>query len=232
MEAFCRACITIGRLALITVLSATSLVSTGLAQHAVPKNAASGADCQFGSSTRGTRFVTDECPLPTTVAVEDTGNPYEQNQLGIASALVLGPGRSITDARKWFEKSARQGYAPAQVNLGVLYAYGWGTAQNFGAALYWLKAGADQGSARGKTNLGILYLKGWGVKQDYEEALQYFRSAAKGGDAGAMVNLGFMSDSGLGIPVDHAEAAEWYRKAAERGDPLGQNNLADLYLRG
>ncbi len=47
-----------------------------------------------------------------------------------------------------------------------------------------------------------------------------------------MVNLGFMSDGGLGTPLDRAAAAEWYRQAAEQGDPLGQNNLADLYLRG
>src|SRR4029077_13395887 len=127
MEPFCRTCIIIGRLAFFVVLLVTCLVSTSLAQQAVTRNAAA------------------------TVAVADSGNPYEQNQLGITSALVLGPGRSIADARKWFQKSARQGYAPAQVNLGVLYANGWGTPQNFGAALYWLKAGADQGSARAKT---------------------------------------------------------------------------------
>ena len=47
-----------------------------------------------------------------------------------------------------------------------------------------------------------------------------------------MVDLGFLKDSGLGMAVDKTEAAKWYRLAAERGDALGQNNLADLYLRG
>jgi len=41
-----------------------------------------------------------------------------------------------------------------------------------------------------------------------------------------------MYDLGLGRPNDVATAAKWYRKAAEAGNPLGENNLADLYLRG
>jgi len=31
---------------------------------------------------------------------------------------------------------------------------------------------------------------------------------------------------------DYSAAARWYRLAAENGHALGQNNLADLYLRG
>jgi TPR repeat protein len=46
-----------------------------------------------------------------------------------------------------------------------------------------------------------------------------------------MVDLGFLSDGEFGRPKDSADAAEWYRRAAERGDPVGQSNLADMYLR-
>jgi TPR repeat protein len=46
------------------------------------------------------------------------------------------------------------------------------------------------------------------------------------------VGAGFMSDGGLGTALDRTAAASWYRQAAEQGDPWGQNNLADLYLRG
>ncbi len=168
-------------------------------------------------------------------AVEElarAGHAFEENQLGIESALVLSPQRMIRDARKWFEMAAGRGYAPAQVNLAVLYINGWGVERNYGAALYWLKSAADQGCARAHTNLGILYLKGWGVRQDYAEALKHFQFAAEHGETGAMVDLGFLNDAGLGTPQDKTAAAEWYRRAAERGDALGQNNLADLYLRG
>jgi uncharacterized protein len=183
-------------------------------------------------SERRSRLDTTECNLETVLAVANAGESYEQNQPGIASVLVRGPGRTNSDFRKRFEKSAREGDVSAQLNLGVIYACGWGTSQNYGAALYWLKAAAKQGSTRANTNLGILYLKGLGVKQDFPEALRYFRAAAEAGDAKSMINLGYMNDAGLGVPLDRTAAASWYRRAAEKGDPLGQNNLADLYLRG
>jgi TPR repeat protein len=41
-----------------------------------------------------------------------------------------------------------------------------------------------------------------------------------------------MTENGLGTARDVAAAVEWYRPAADRGDALGQNNLADSYLRG
>jgi len=155
-----------------------------------------------------------------------------ENDRGVELALVLGPGRSLKDARKCFERGAREGYAPAQVNLAVMNVYGLGMPQNYGAALYWLKSAAESRNPQAYTNLGILYLKGWGVQQNYAEARKYFELAAEAGDTGAMVNLGYLADGGLGSAVDHKAAAEYYRHAAERGDALGQNNLADLYLRG
>src|SRR5882672_5117109 len=94
------------------------------------------------------------------------GQVYEQNQLGIASILAMGPGYNTEEAIKWFERAAQRGYAPAQVNLAVMYSNGWGTTVNYGKALHWLQAAADQGYARADYNLGILYLQGRGVRQD------------------------------------------------------------------
>jgi len=148
------------------------------------------------------------------------------------TALVLGPGKSLKDARKCFEREAVWGYAPAQVNLAVLYLNGWGTEKNYGSALYWLKEAAKQDQPQAYTNLGLLYLNGWGVARNYEEALKNFRTAAEHGETGAMVNVGYMAENGMGTARDQAVAGEWYRRAADRGDALGQNNLADLFLRG
>jgi TPR repeat protein len=41
-----------------------------------------------------------------------------------------------------------------------------------------------------------------------------------------------MYDLGLGCAKNPATAAAWYTKAALAGNPLGENNLADMYLRG
>jgi hypothetical protein len=41
-----------------------------------------------------------------------------------------------------------------------------------------------------------------------------------------------MYDQGLACERNLKTAANWYRKAAEAGNPIGENNLADLLLRG
>ena len=58
------------------------------------------------------------------------GHGFEQNQLGIASILAIGPDYSEKEALRWFEQAAQRGYAPAEVNLAVMYINGWGTPVN------------------------------------------------------------------------------------------------------
>ena len=159
-----------------------------------------------------------------------SGTAYSENKQGIA-ALMDASG-DLKKAERWFEKAARRGYAPAQVNLAMMYLQGWGVAPNDGAAFYWLTLAAQQGHPVGLFDLGQLYLKGCGVRQDYTEAFRLFQQAERKGNAAAQVNLGYMYDEGLGVPRDRAAAAEWYRKAAEAGEVAGEFNLADLYLRG
>jgi TPR repeat protein len=190
------------------------------------------ANSCFRASDDGQALVESSCDL---VAIEDAarhGQLYAENQLGLISALIVRPGTDIRQARSWFEKAARRGYAPAEVNLAVLYINGWGGTQSYGAALNLLLAAAKQGHSGAFANLGILYMNGWGVHRDYAEALKYLELAANAGDSGAQSNLGYLYDRGLGVRQDYSTAAHWYRLAAENGNALGQNNLADLYLRG
>jgi len=71
------------------------------------------------------------------------GQAFEQNQMGIASVLAIGPDYSAKEALTWFGQAAQRGYAPAQVNLAVIHINGWGTPVNYGAALRWLRSAAD-----------------------------------------------------------------------------------------
>jgi TPR repeat protein len=172
------------------------------------------------------------CKIATVRLAANSGEVYAQNQLGLISALQVRNGGDIREARDWFEKAARRGYAPAQVNLAVTYLNGWGTPQSYGSALNWLNAAAKQGHPRAYANLGILYMNGWGVRRDFAEAFRYLQLAADAGDAGAQANLGYLYDGGFGVVKDYSAAARLYRLCAEQGNALGQNNLADLYLRG
>ena len=107
MENFYRACLFIRRRGLIAVLSATCLAPAGLAQQVGQGKVASGANCESASAALGTKLMVAECPTSTVATIVEAGNSLEQNRLGIAAALVLGPKRSISEARKLFEKSAR-----------------------------------------------------------------------------------------------------------------------------
>ena len=160
------------------------------------------------------------------------GHTFEQNELGMASMLVIGPEYSENEALKWFERAAEGGYAPAQVNLAVMYLNGWGIPMNYAAALLWLHAAADQGFPRAYYNLGVLFLNGQGVRQDYAEAFRWFQKGAEANDTNAQTNLGYLYDQGLGCPHSAATAVSWYRKAADAGNAIAENNLADMYLKG
>jgi TPR repeat protein len=155
-----------------------------------------------------------------------------ENEKGIVLTNVPESARTLDEAHRWFEKAARKGYAPAQVNLAVLSLAGWGTPPNAGTALYWLREAARQEYALAYFDLGILYLRGCGVRQDYGEAFSFFERGANAGDSAAQLNLGYLYDQGLGVAQDRTQAAAWYRKAAENGAAQAQYNLADLYTRG
>jgi TPR repeat protein len=155
-----------------------------------------------------------------------------ENEKGIALAQTPENVRTLEEAHRWFERGARRGYAPAQVNLAVLSLAGWGTSPNAGTALYWLREAARQQYPLAYFDLGVLYLEGCGVPRDDAEAFHYFEQGADAGDSSAEMNLGYMYDQGRGVAQDRARAAAWYRKAAEDGLAQAQYNLADLYVRG
>ena len=201
---------------------------SNLATPAPQKQVNDSVPCLSADVSRsGLQSGTSDTKQPTETG---SGAAYSENKQGIAA--IMGAPGDLKKAERWFEKSARRGYAPAQVNLAMMYLQGWGVARNDGAAFYWLTLAAQQGQPVGLFDLGQLYLKGCGVRQDYAEALRLFQQAAQKGNAAAEANIGFMHDVGLGVPCDRAVAAEWYRKAAEAGEPAGEFNLGDLYFHG
>ena len=61
------------------------------------------------------------CNIATVRLAANSGAVYAQNQLALVSALRVTKTGDIREARAWFEKAVRRGYAPAQVNLAVTY---------------------------------------------------------------------------------------------------------------
>src|SRR5258708_2352257 len=129
---------------LLAAFMASTLASTATAQ-----------DDQCSLAVVSRLAVKDQkvCDGKLVKELAEQGHAFEQNQLGIASVLAIGPDYTDATALKWFTRAAEKGYAPAQVNLGVMYANGWGTPPNYGAALNWLHAAASQGFAPAYTHL-------------------------------------------------------------------------------
>lgn len=213
-------------------LAACAIVLSSLASAQRRASVDSSAPCTLAivSRTQGPSENICDAKLVRGMAVH--GHVFEQNQLGIAAMLAIGPDYSEQEALQWFARAAQRGYAPAQVNLAVMYANGWATPVNYGAAVRWLLEAANQRFPRAYYNLGVLYLNGQGVHRDYHEAFRWFEKGAEVHDSDAETNLGFLYDQGLGCARDSTAAVNWYRQAALAGNPLGENNLADMYLRG
>nr|WP_181717471.1 tetratricopeptide repeat protein [Psychrobacter sp.]QJS05938.1 sel1 repeat protein [Psychrobacter sp.] len=101
-----------------------------------------------------------------------------------------GSGGVSTDYYKagdWFQKSAAQGYAPAQLALGEAYGKGRGVRQDYEKSLAWFQKSAAQGHAPAQLALGSMYNLSWGYRdypysyKDTELAKEWFGMACDGG---------------------------------------------------
>jgi clan AA aspartic protease (TIGR02281 family) len=113
-----------------------------------------------------------------------------------------GVPQDYAEARKWYRKSAEQGYAFGQSRLGVIYYYGQGVPQDYAEARKWYRRAAEQGFAEAQYSLGLIYDGGLGVPQDYSEATKWYRKAAKQGNAEAQAILSARSTKE--IPLESA----------------------------
>lgn len=140
-------CLSLGTLAISGLLAGICLEPVSLAQEHPEKETGTNANCPAIGTTTGTKELGHSCQLSAPAAFPEPNHATKRNSsLEMSdSGLVFAAGRTIQDARKYFEKSARRGNAAAQVNLAMLYVHGWGVPQNYGAALYWLESAADQG---------------------------------------------------------------------------------------
>ena len=68
-----------------------------------------------------------------------------QNYIGVMHYMGLGmEQRDPAEASEWFERAAKQGYAPAQFNLGILYRNGDGVDMDLYKSFLWIYAASSQ----------------------------------------------------------------------------------------
>lgn len=145
--------------------------------------------------------------------------------------------RGITEYRKGnlitamqlLEKSAAEGYAPAQTTLASILDL----AERDKQAVYWYQQAADRNDAAGLLGLGIMYAKGEGTVKDPAKAGQLIEQAAQLNHAESMRFYAKALEFGdLGFDPAPRSAAEWYQKAAGLGDQPSMHRLKQAYTQG
>jgi len=89
--------------------------------------------------------------------------------------------KDISEARFWFQKSARQGYAKAQYQLAKITMEEATGEGDFTEAFTWFFHAAEQGHQKAQYYLGTLYATGKGIKKDNVKAYCWFYVAMPGG---------------------------------------------------
>src|ERR1700757_686306 len=163
----------------------------------------------------------------------ESGNGEAQYWLGrIYDAGRLLP-KDTEKSLHWYQKSAEQGYAPAEY-----YLCGNRAGQDPVAQERCMWRAAENGVPEAQFWLGAAFEEHlWFGVTDKQEALKWFKRAAGGDDPDAEVELGDHYRDGDAVEQSYALAAEWYRKAAEHvpnlgGAGQGRNNLGNLYMEG
>ena len=139
-----------------------------------------------------------------------TSDPVQQFNL----AMKIGTSNAA-EAFQWLDRSATQGYSPAQFRLGQCYELGQGTTQNVGEALKWYFKSAKQGNALAQYNLGLLYEQAGNQK----EAVHWLVQAAHQSSTPAQFTLARHYESGLGIKKSLQEAYKYLALASMDGAP-------------
>lgn len=149
----------------------------------------------------------------------ERGAPVHQHDYGVALETGLdgsdqgqGSGGAAL-AAQWYQRSADQGFAPAQTSLGLLYMDGRGVPRDGARALELFRVAAAAGHARAQNNLGLIYVRGEAVERDYVIAREWFERAAEQGLVQAYRNLSVIYQNGFGVEPDEARAFELLAQA-------------------
>jgi TPR repeat protein len=133
--------------------------------------------------------------------------------------------KDVDKARKWYQKAADQGYAPAQTWLGAGHEYGFaGMPKNLVQAMGWYRKAAEQEHAYAQYRMGLFYAKGEGVPKNMQQAAYWFQRSAEKGIQWAQLELGICYAKGEGVPKDLVAAYMWFNIVAAQGEDAAVKN--------
>ena len=136
---------------------------------------------------------------------------------------------NLIEGMQLLEKSAKQGYAPAQTTL----AYILDAAEKDAEAFHWYQQAARHNDAAGLFGLGSMYARGEGTEKDLHKASQLIKQAAQLDYLRAIwVYANALEHGDIGLDPAPQTAVEWYLKAARLGDTDSMRRLKEAYTLG
>jgi TPR repeat protein len=124
----------------------------------------------------------DQTANPMLKPLADEGNPKAQYWLLDIYENGLGVPADKATSVALLEKSAAQGFEPAERHFGGLYLRRNETLQDFGKAQKWLRAAAIAGDGDAQRELGQMFALGPGVPRSLPEAYAWYENASLSGD--------------------------------------------------
>lgn len=136
---------------------------------------------------------------------------------------------NLIEAMQLLEKSAVQGYVPAQTTLAFILD----SAERDAEAVHWYQQAAKREDADALFGLAGMYAKGEGTDKDPHKAGRLIQQAAQLEHREAMRVYAHALEYGqLGFQSSQPSAAKWYLKAAALGDKVSMQRLKKAYAQG
>eukprot|EP01127_Copromyxa_protea_P017832 TRINITY_DN5498_c0_g1_i2.p1 TRINITY_DN5498_c0_g1~~TRINITY_DN5498_c0_g1_i2.p1 ORF type:complete len:250 (-),score=48.98 TRINITY_DN5498_c0_g1_i2:7-756(-) len=149
-------------------------------------------------------------------------SPVAWFRLGKIYELGIGFPSNMPRATSCFEKSAKLGYAEAQLKMGML------SQDNPEKAKVFFHEAAQGGNDDACYLLGLSFV----ANKDWDNAAKQFLIAAHNRHAGALGAIGFQYLEGLGVEKDEKEALRRLQEAVDLADPFACFHLSQVYLKG
>lgn len=140
--------------------------------------------------------------------------------------------KDLKAAISWYQKSAEQNNAEAQVALGKIYFYGNDVPNDYPKAFDFYQRAANFGHKDGEYGLATMFAQGKGTKKDAKKAVEWYTKSVNQGHKAAALYLGEMYEFGVGTAKDLATAARYYELAAEGGLQLAFGRIGRMYAHG
>jgi len=159
-------------------------------------------------------------------------DPFAQYCAGSYFASRASTDQELIEAFEWYQRSAEQGFAPAQHMLSGCYQFGKGVDLDPSRALDWGLKAARAGFVPAQFSVAFMYHEGVGTERDLVNSFRWYMEAAKQGNADAACHVAGMYELGEGVARDQRAALDWYRRSADGGSWLGHSTLANVYRLG